>query len=151
MKRTVIESGDQNGWLCLGLCVCECVGDANSNPFRIIYISVVVSKGHTPDSSKWRLIVCEFQFNSISLVCCLSMCVCVCVRECCELFSVIVIHIQVRVVINSFPVLHGTSLQTDSGRHLVWLDLCFGPRFKLEFFIRKTSIQYIYWYYQWRS
>lgn len=26
----------------------------------------------------------------------------------------------------------------------MYLDLCFGPRFKIEFFIRKTSIQYIY-------
>lgn len=67
-----------------------------------------------------------------------------CVRECCKLFSVIVIHFLVRVLVNSFPVLHGTSLQTDSWRHLVYLDLCFGPRFKIEFFIRKTSIQYIY-------
>lgn len=58
------------------VCVWECLGDADSNPFRIIYISVVVSKGHTPDSSKWRLIVSEFQFNAISLVSCLFMCVC---------------------------------------------------------------------------
>lgn len=145
MKRTVIESGDQNGWLCLGLgvCVCESVWVM---PIRIRFASYIflwlwargILQTVRNEGSSLRISI-QCYFTGV-----LSFYVCVCVRECCKLFSVIVIHFLVRVVVNSFPVLHGTSLQTDSWRHLVYLDLCFGPRFKIEFFIRKTSIQYIY-------
>lgn len=97
--------------------MCEWVCDADSNPFSIIYIYFcgceqgAYSKQFEMKAHRLQIPI-SFYFFGVSF---LSMCVCV--RGCFRCRGVIVIHIQIRIAIKSLPVLHGTSLETDSSRH----------------------------------